>query len=132
MSYSLNSLKGGIVGTVLRSMFVRRGFLRCLLQVMRLRPDALLHAGPPCSSFVWVNSSTHKRNVDILGDESLAYIQQANAICCRTCLLLLVALVRCVQYGVEQPRSSKLYELPWFQFLEQLCYAIGIPVNKSF
>lgn len=40
----------------------RKGFLRLLQLALRTKEDALLHAGPPCSTFVWVNRHTSGRS----------------------------------------------------------------------
>ena len=46
-----------------------------MLGVLRLKPDSLMHMGPPCTSFVWVNKATHKRSATSpYGDESKAYV----------------------------------------------------------
>ena len=111
----------------------RKGFLKCLLNTLRLRPDGLLAAGVPCSSFVWVNLATSLRNLgNVFGDESRGYVKEANQIACRAALLFLVAIVRCVQWSVEQPRSSKLFELPYFEYLRDLCLTLDLPIFKEF
>lgn len=45
----------------------RRGFLRGLQLCLRLLPDGLMHGGPPCSSWVWLNRGTSSRSA---GDPS--------------------------------------------------------------
>ena len=114
-------------------MRLRRGFLKCLLNTMRLRPDGLLAAGVPCSSFVWVNLATSLRNGGcVFGDETRGYVQEANQIACRAALLFLIAIVRSVQWSVEQPRSSRLFQLPYFEYLHDLCLALDLPIFKEF
>lgn len=43
------------------SSLPRGGFIRALQLVLRLRVGGLLHAGPPCSSWVWVSRGSTKR-----------------------------------------------------------------------
>lgn len=58
----------------------RQGFLGSLLVVLRLRENAVLHGGPPCSSFVFINSFTHGRTKSSpLGKFRLrGYVRAAN------------------------------------------------------
>ena len=111
---------------------LRKGFLRCILETLRLRGDGLLAAGVPCSSFVWMNAYTSKRHIDVLGDQDKEYIRQANCVACRTALLLMLCVIRSVQFSIEQPRSSRLYDLPWMKYVTEVCNVMGIPVYKSF
>lgn len=41
---------------------LRGGMLKPVQHVLRLKPGGLLHAGPPCSSWVWLNRGTSKRS----------------------------------------------------------------------
>ena len=57
----------------------RQGFCHAILGTLRLLPDALLTLGPPCSSFVWLNSATSKRTEqDPYGDESKEYVRRGS------------------------------------------------------
>ena len=42
----------------------RPGFFRALQYVLRVTENGLMHGGPPCSSFVWVNRATSGRGRD--------------------------------------------------------------------
>ena len=64
---------------------VRHGILRGIQIALRLVPDGLLHGGPPCSSFVWLNRGTSKRSAgDVDGDLSEPSVSIANEILART------------------------------------------------
>lgn len=54
--------------------------MRALQLVLRLREGALLHAGPPCSSWVFLNAGTSRRNsANPAGDSSVPSVRAANA-----------------------------------------------------
>ena len=56
----------------------RTGFLRALWLTLRMKEGGLLHAGPPCSSFVWINSSTHRRTRERPLGSTYDYVRSAN------------------------------------------------------
>lgn len=60
--------------------WLRPGFMRALTLILKLRPHGLIHAGPPCSSFVYINAYTHGRTRSKpFGNCSLReYVKQAN------------------------------------------------------
>ena len=61
------------------SRLCRWGFHIAVLQTLRLVEDGVLHLGPPCGSFVWINSATSGRSRDLpWGDESLDYVKEAS------------------------------------------------------
>ena len=48
-------------------------------QVLRLKAGGLLHGGPPCSSWIFLNAGTSRRSADQpVGDESQPSVRQAN------------------------------------------------------
>lgn len=58
---------------------LRQGFGQAVLGVLRLRPDAVMTCGPPCGSFIWINSGTHQRSADSpYGDETKDYVNIAS------------------------------------------------------
>ncbi len=86
-----------------------RGFLLVLSLVVRLRPHGLLFAAPPCSTWVFMSSSSTGRDLVSQGDEMNFYVRSQNALVER--LLLISALVR-ARGGVflwEQPASSCMF-----------------------
>ena len=58
---------------------LRTGFCTALLFTLKLRPDAVLHMGPPCSSFVFLNQGTARRSADRpFGNEDRKYVEQGS------------------------------------------------------
>ena len=114
----------------------RRGFLKLLQKTLRGKPGSLLHAGPPCSTWVWINSATSGRSrADPNGNTCQPSVYDANTplghvcaatgfrritivlehgvqshwrvrITLRLVLVLMLALCREMFFVVEQPRSS--------------------------
>lgn len=95
------------------------GFMFALRETMRLSPGALLFAGVPCASWVWISCSTHLRHLSILGDERVDFVLKGNIIAARFALLCLVSIVLKAHHVVEQPSSSKLVFYPYMQFIWQ-------------
>ena len=59
---------------------LRRGFLKLIQLVLKTRADGLIHCGPPCSSWVWVNRATSKRSRDSpAGDASIQSVAYGNS-----------------------------------------------------
>lgn len=57
----------------------RTGLKRAMVNILRLQPGALLTAGLPCSSFIFLNRGTSKRSRSRpLGDQSKEYIKVSN------------------------------------------------------
>ncbi len=49
--------------------------------ILRCKSTGLIHCGPPCSSFVWLNRGTSKRNAENPeGDPNVESVQSANTI----------------------------------------------------
>lgn len=54
-----------------RLIYLRIGFVKAIQSVLRIREGGLIHAGPPCSSWIWMNRGTSKRSLGNLeGDRS--------------------------------------------------------------
>ena len=120
---------------VLCALHLRPGFLKCLQGILRLEADGLATCGVPCSSFIWMNSSTHQRTArNPFGtEENREYVMKANILVCRLALLLLVCLARSCYFQIEQPASSRLFFLPYMQYLFNLTGLLRIPfINGSF
>ena len=111
---------------------VRLGMFKAVQLCLQVRPDGLATAGVPCHSFVWVNAGTAQRSNDSpFGREDLDYIVGANCIATRTCLLWMLCTVRFVYFFIEQPSSSKLFNLPYVvHVMSMLCKITS--VWKSF
>ena len=59
---------------------LRTGFFKLVQKVLRVAEGGLLHGGPPCSSFVWMNSGTSCRSKDMPeGRKNVKSVQIANA-----------------------------------------------------
>lgn len=59
----------------------RNGYLLALQQTLRLVEDGLLHGGPPCCSFIWINRGTSGRSSENpLGDTDQPSVQKGNQI----------------------------------------------------
>ncbi|CAJ1397173.1 unnamed protein product [Effrenium voratum] len=98
------------------------GFIYCLKGALRLRKQALLWGGVPCSLLVFMSSGTHQRGFenDMMGDLSLPSVRQSNLLLSRFCLIVLVCICRNVWWAIEQPASSKLVETPYYSYLMSL------------
>ena len=58
---------------------LRPGFYQAVLGCLRVRAGGLMTLGPPCGSYVWINSNTHGRSRDEpFGDESKQYVQMGS------------------------------------------------------
>ena len=88
------------------------GFRKTLAVVQRLRPGGLLMMGPPCSSFVWMNSSACKRNAvdDFKGDVSYERVHDGNVQAEVAVFMFLYALHRHVVPVLENPQKSMLWK----------------------
>ena len=104
-----------------------------LKDILRCRPDALVTAGIPCSSFIFLSAGSSKRtSSNPMGDQSQAFVAQANHIVGRVTLLLLVALVRALQFSVEQPNSTCLFGLPLMKYVRELAEILGLTFHEKF
>ena len=60
-------------------LWPRPGLCQALQYVLRAKPNAMVVGGPPCSSFVWINSATSKRSADNpFGDTDRQYVRSSN------------------------------------------------------
>lgn len=108
------------------NMLTTAGWLRALRLICRLRHGALLWAGIPCSSFVFLNRGTsHRTAQHPCGDEAVPSVKSANVIVSRVILLLLVAIARNAAWAVEQPLSSLMDLHPRFAQLKELCRGLA-------
>lgn len=126
-TYSSNGLKSsnfdiltqGSEGNIL-DMYGFCSIIRKLLQVV---PHGLMLGGPPCGSWVFINSGTSRRSRHrLFGDTKKAYVKDANTITCRWVLLGLIAAVRSVLWITEQPRSSLMTLCPYVRYAALALY----------
>ena len=96
------------------------GFYTILTLILRLAPRAMCMWAPPCSLFVFMSSSLHKRGsgkFDASGDTSVRSVRLANLIARNAAMLVKV----CLKFrhdcflAVEQPLSSKMWLLKEWQ-----------------
>ena len=58
---------------------LRTGFFKGVQKVLKVVEGGILHAGPPCSSFTWLNRGTSKRCTDQPeGDRNEPTVVRAN------------------------------------------------------
>lgn len=92
----------------------RSGWYDLLQLCLRLLPFGMLAAGPPCSLFIWLSCSVHKRHLyGPAGDQSVPKVALANIITENLATLIRVVMrVRFLQVVVEQPKSSVMFTMP--------------------
>lgn len=61
-----------------RASMMRQGFLRSVQIILQIREGGLATAGPPCGSFVWINSFTSQRSKERPLGGNRAYVKDAN------------------------------------------------------
>jgi len=97
------------------------GFAHALTLLHRLRPGSLVHLAPVCSSWTWMNRGTSKRSKERpLGDESLAYIQDANRMVSRCIMIAAICICLGHVFILEQPANSLMEHHPKFRWLLDL------------
>lgn len=99
------------------------GMLYLFALVARIREGGLLWLGPPCSMWVWMSASVHRRNADnsFYGDMSNASVREGNSIAVIVATTIRVAFARHVQIFYEQPKSSVQPCLPPMKVALGLC-----------
>ncbi|CAE7611092.1 unnamed protein product [Symbiodinium sp. CCMP2592] len=106
------------------------GFISAVRGILKLEPMGLATIGLPCGSFVWMNAATSKRSESSpFGNEELPYVAAANKISARVCLLILLLTARQSFFMLEQPSSSKLEHVPYFQHMMNVVSAT-VKVHK--
>lgn len=107
--------------------FVRTGFLLALRELLMVRPGGLMFAGLPCSAHIWLASGSSKKNrINPRGKTSLKFVRMGNMQASRFSLMVLVAKVRRVWWGCEQPNGSVAPYLHYMQLALYTClYLLG-------
>ena len=94
------------------------GFIKAVQKVLRMDRGALLYVALPCSSYIFMSSSQHKRSpLNPGGTRTLRWVAEANAICCRRMLLVALAIARQCFWVLEQPASSMAIYDPYVKFI---------------
>lgn len=81
VNHPLDATLNQIISTAVQSWRskLRRGFLKLLQHCLRLREGSLVHCGPPCSTWVWVNRHSSKRSKDCPeGDSDVPSVASSN------------------------------------------------------
>ncbi len=103
------------------------GFFKILDVVLRLQCFALLFAGPPCSLFVWLSSSVHRRCAkNLLGNTANYKVRLSNLIVANLAPLLRLASERSVWWILEQPRASWLLKQAAIVGLSSCCETLSV------
>ena len=64
---------------MLNLVTLRPGFLRLVQGGLRIMEDGALHAGPPCSTWVWINRGTSGRSMQcVMGDSNQPSVLEGN------------------------------------------------------
>ena len=95
------------------------GFLNMLNISLALLPGGLCLAGPPCSLFIFLSQSYHRRS-DLRpeGDEAVAKVRMANLIAQNFAVLAEIIMDRHGFIMVEQPANSWMFKLRAFDVLK--------------
>ena len=94
------------------------GFLNAVRLILRLKPRGLAWFGVPCNSFSYMPSSQHRRSwTTPYGNFAMPFVHQGNDTCTRSCLLILIGIVREVCFFIENPLGSTIHTWPYLNFL---------------
>ncbi|CAE7458512.1 RHM1 [Symbiodinium natans] len=89
------------------------GFYNLLTLACRMKSGGLVMGGPPCSLFVFMSSSIHRRSLDNpWGNTKYASVRLANRIVSNMAVVLDVLMQRDVHIVIEQPSGSAMFRLP--------------------
>ena len=102
-------------------MTSRIGFFMTLALIMSLSPAGVAILAPPCSLFVWLSSSLHRRCLSApLGDLNQFLVRLANVLSANTSMIVKAQLK--FRYDtftiVEQPKNSWMFKCPVWQSLQ--------------
>ena len=103
---------------VLQDMALVLGFLNALKLMLRIKPKGLAWLAIPCNSFSFMSSSQHQRSFwHPYGNTKFPFVVAGNEVCTRSCMLVLVGLVRRVTFFIENPLQSALGNWPFFNHI---------------
>ena len=91
------------------------GFLQLLACLAQLRPGGVFWAAPPCSTWVFMSRHSTGRDRCVTGNTSSPYVLAQNALVCRLLVALRFCVARGVDFIVEQPHSTVMFEYPPFK-----------------
>ena len=102
-------------------------FFNILDIVLRLQCYALRFAAPPCSLFVWLSMSVHRRSAKhLLGDTANYKVRLSSLILANLVPLLRLASERSVWWILEQPSSSWMLKQDAMVRLSNWCKAWSV------
>ena len=97
-------------GGALHNLLTHDGFWHTAKTAMRVKPFGLCMAGPPCSHFVWLSQSWHRRSETTPeGDTTRLKICMSNLLVSNFIVILALLAARQVFFCIEQPSTSKLW-----------------------
>jgi len=104
-----------IITNPLEDITSRAGFFLILQMAMRIMEGGLLLGGPPCSLFIFLSSSMHRRSPAMpRGDESRRAVRLSNLVVDNCVVILTHIIPRGVKFIIEQPLTSSMYDMPSF------------------
>ena len=124
-------------------MTSRAGFFLVLTLMLALMPYGMCILAPPCSLFVWLSSSMHKRSfANLQGDTRHFLVRLGNILARNTAVLVRAQLkFRSDTWTLtEQPKNSWMFKLPewqavWSGFYLRQCLTyqglFGMPIEKG-
>ena len=106
------------------------GLAIAVVSVLRTKPGGLVFAGPQCSSWIWMTRKVTKRTKHIiLGDTSVACVQEGNEVNRCVVLLCYLAWRLGVYWVVEQPQATLFFETQMMQHLISESAAKTVSIN---
>ena len=97
----------------------KEGFYRLLRYLLELVPGGVVLAGPPCSLYVFLSSSVHRRTIARpLGNTDHTKVRLSNLIVSNMCVAMKNVLQRGIKIIIEQPKSSMMFGHPAMTMLQ--------------
>ena len=94
------------------NILTKAGFKILLRMALTLCRRGAAMFGPPCSLFVYLSTDVHKRSADAAqGDTNNAKVVFSNIVAMSALVIMIILSCRSVFVTVEQPSSSKLWDL---------------------
>jgi len=89
------------------------GFENLLQLGLRIKPGGVIVAGPPCSLFIFLSSSIHRRSPHRpWGNQEYRSVRLSNCIVRNMTTFLQLMSARHVHWVIEQPFGSQMFRLP--------------------
>jgi hypothetical protein len=108
------------------------GFVNAVRLLVHAKPRAIVHWATVCSSWVRINKATSGRTVaNPLGRTRHAYVAEANIMVSRCALLILFGMCLSLDFILEQPGTSLMFEHPRIRQLQALADAGGLRPIRS-